>query len=278
MINSESMKTYQNSTLMRGENILIIAPHQLLRPFIANYTFTNPQTMPEQQTVLPSVSSTLVYSVRNGCVTDGLRGVNTKPTLIAEYARQFDFMFLIEFHAAGLYPFLKIDQNLLLNNTFSFEDLSKSINQEILHAFFRADDIDTLKHQLDYIFLSKLDDTVVNPALTFAMNRIVSSRGIIQSKELAGEVYYSEKQLNRLFHKHIGTGIKTFSRIVRMKYAVDLLKQPIGISQLAEVTGHYDPAHFIHDFKDVYGITPKEYVGKMSIFYNDPFKLEMYNE
>jgi len=277
MITEESMKKYQHSALMRSENFLVVAPHQLLRPFIANYTFTDPRTMPEQQTILPSASSSLVYSIRNNSIIDGLRGVNTKPTQIADYARQFDFMFLIEFHSAGLYPFIKVDQNLLLNNALSFGDLSKSINQEILHAYFDSDNIDTLKYKLDCIFLSRLDDSAINPALTFAMKKIISKRGIIRSKELAGEVYYSEKQLNRLFHQQIGAGIKSFSRIVRMKHAIDLLKYPIGISQLAEISGHYDSSHFIHDFKDVYGITPTEYVGKMSIFYNDPFKLKRYN-
>lgn len=278
MIAKESIKAYKQPSLIRDENTLIVAPHELLRPFIANYTFTNPQSMPEQQTVLPSVSSTLVYSVGSNCFVNGLRGVNTKPTQIADYARRFDFMFLIEFHSAGLYPFVKIDQNQLLNGAFSFEDLSKSINQQITHAYMGSDSIDKLKHSLDYIFLSNLDDTAINPALTFAMKAIMSKSGLVSSKELAGEVYYSEKQLNRLFHRHIGAGIKTFSRIVRMKRAVELLKNPIGLSQLAEMTGHYDPSHFIHDFKDVYDITPTEYVDKMSIFYNDPFKLEVYNK
>ena len=277
MITKESMKAYQHPAIMRDENSLIVAPHKLLRPFIANYTFTDPRTMLEQQAVLPSASSTLVYSIGNNRIIDGLRGVNTKPTNIGNYASQFDFMFLIEFHSAGLYPFIKIDQNLLLDNAFSFGDLSKSINQQIIHAYFSSDNIDMLKHNLDSIFLSTLDDAVINPALTFAMKKIMSNRGIVRSKELAESVYYSEKQLNRLFHKHVGTGIKTFSRIVRMKHAIDLLNNPIGISQLSEITGHYDPPHFVHDFKEIYGMTPKEYTEKMSIFYNDPFKLEVYN-
>ncbi|WP_460645371.1 helix-turn-helix domain-containing protein [Lacrimispora brassicae] len=66
--------------------------------------------------------------------------------------------------------------------------------------------------------------------------------------------------------------------MVRMKYAVDLLSRPITLSQLSEITGHYDPSHFVHDFKDVYGLTPTEYIRKMSLFYNDPFKLKSYNK
>ncbi len=103
--------------------------------------------------VMPSVSSTLVYSIGSNGIINGLRGVNTKPTVIGGYARQFDFMFLIEFHSAGLYPFIKVDQSLLLNGSFSFEELSKSLNQEITEAYYRSNDISILKYNLDNIFL-----------------------------------------------------------------------------------------------------------------------------
>lgn len=273
MITKENLLTYQYPAIFTDENNVVVAPHQLLRPFIANYTFTSPRTMPEQQIVLPSASSTLAYSIGNDGIISGLRGVNTKPTIIGSYARQFEFMFLIEFHSAGLYPFIKIDQNLLLDNSFSFDELSKSLNREITEAYYLSDDIRMLKHRLDIIFLSRLDDTAINSTFVYAMKKILESKGVIQIKGLADDVYYSEKQLNRLFQKYVGTGVKTFSRIVRMKRAVDLLSKPLNISELIEITGHYDYAHFIHDFKDIYEVTPKEYMSKMSLFYNDPFKL-----
>lgn len=278
MIGSESIKQYKYPAIYRDINSLVILPHELLRPYIANYTFTNPITMPIQQVVLPSVSNTLVYSVNDKGIVSGLRGVNTKPTIIGGFASQFNFMFLIEFHSAGFYPFLKIEQDIFLNNTFSFEDLSRSMNQKIIDSFFISEDIETLIEKLDAIFLSTLDLSAVNSTLSYSMNRIIAERGIILTKALAGEVYYSEKQLNRIFNKHIGTNVKTFSRIVRMKHAIDLIDNQTSLMQLAEITGHFDTAHFVHDFKDIYGITPGEYSSKVSIFYNDPYKLSSYNE
>lgn len=273
MIGKESILTYPYPAAMRNESSVVVAPHELLRPFIANYTFTTPRTMPEQTTVLPSASSTLVCSAGSNCIINRLRGVNTKPTMIGSYARQFDFMFLVEFHSAGLYPFIKIDQSQLLDSSFSFDELSASLNKQITEAYYLSSDISMLTHRLDNIFLQMLDDTVINSTFGYAMKEIIECKGVTRIKELADDVYYSEKQLNRLFQKYVGTGIKTFSRIVRMKHAVDLLSKPINTSEIVEITKHFDYAHFIHDFKDIYGITPKEYVNKMSFFYNDPFKL-----
>ncbi len=272
-ITEENQSLYQYTVTGAGGNIIFVAPHELLRPYISNYTFTFPRTMLENQMVLPSASSTLVYAIGNGKVISGLRSVNTKPTTIGRYARQFDFMFLIEFHPAGLYPFLKINQNLLVDNVFAFEDMSKLLNQQITEAYYSSKNIDIMKHKLDRIFLSKLDDNVIHSAFVYAMKMIVESKGVIRIKALAQDVYYSEKQLNRLFQKYVGTGVKTFSRIVRMKRAVDLLNDSVNTASLFETTGHYDYSHFAHDFKALYGITPKEYISNMSLFYNDPFKL-----
>lgn len=142
-----------------------------------------------------------------------------------------------------------------------------------MESYFLSNSICELKQKLDMIFLLQLDTTIINTSVAYTMKRIQSGKGLIQVKDLANEVFYSEKQLNRLFQKTIGTNIKTFSRIVRINHAAHLLKQPIAISQIAEQLGHYDTAHFAHDFKDIYGLTPIDYIQKMSFFYNDPFKL-----
>lgn len=68
------------------------------------------------------------------------------------------------------------------------------------------------------------------------MKRIIERKGVVRVEKLADDVFYSEKQLNRLFQKYVGTGVKTFSRIVRMKRAVDLLNDSINMSRLVEIT------------------------------------------
>lgn len=271
MLNKESI--YQSLLPKINANMIVTRPHPLLRPYIANYTFTDPSTMPEQQAILPTISTTLVCTFQNGQFTAGLRGVNTKPTVIADYARQFDFMFLVEFHAAGFYPFLKIDQHHLTDDGFLFSDLDPILHKKIAEAYYTANDILDLVDNLNIIFLARISEIEINPTFRIAFEKILDSNGTIRVKDLANETYYSEKHLNRLFMKYAGVKIKTCSRIVRMKKAVDLLNTRPNIGLLFEETGHHDYAHFVHDFSAIYGITPKEYLDKMSLFYNDPYKL-----
>ena len=82
MLNKENI--YKSSFSTINGNMIILSPHPLLRPYIANYTFTDPSKMHPQQTILPTISSTLVCTFQNGQFTAGLRGVNTKHKLRSE--------------------------------------------------------------------------------------------------------------------------------------------------------------------------------------------------
>ena len=278
MITNDQITTCQGSALFRGSSIIMLPPHLLLSPYISNYTITCPLGMDWEQSVMPTASTTLVYSIGASDIIGGLRGVNTVPCNIGGYAAQIPLLILVEFHPAGLYPFVRHNQHELLDRSVLFEDLSTVIDRQIKEALLRYNTITELTEALDDIFLSHLDPDRINDTLTFAMNEIIRNKGMIKGQELADLACYSERHLNRLFRQHIGTGIKTFSRIMRLKYVLDLLgDQAIPAAGILEQTGYYDPSHFVRDFREIVGMTPGEYRARMSVFYNDPFKLNGYN-
>ncbi len=67
MLNKESIT--KSSLPKVSQDYIVVALHQSLRPYIANYTFTNPSTMSEQQTILPTISTTLVCTFQDGQFT-----------------------------------------------------------------------------------------------------------------------------------------------------------------------------------------------------------------
>lgn len=277
MLNFEMIRHYAGDRLFfQTDRMMIFSPHPALRSHIASYTLTDPSEMPEQETVLPTVSNTLVYSINEAEMIGGLRGVNTEPTIIGEYAKRFPFLLLVEFQPGGFYPFSGIKQQLLVNQGFDFETLLPVIDSKIRVGYQRSNAVDDLLVELDRIFLEQLDDSLRNPAIHYAMEKVVHSRGMISCKSLAAEVFYSEQQLNRLFRTQVGVNVHQFSRIVRLKTTLHLLEQSQSLMEMAVKTGHYDAAHYSRDFKQIYQMTPREYQKKMSIFYNDPFKLSSY--
>lgn len=73
MISLESMRRYRGAVLMGGGSFLYLPPHQALQSYIANYTITfpTPQTMPEDYTILPTASTTLIIAVVDRCRSTG---------------------------------------------------------------------------------------------------------------------------------------------------------------------------------------------------------------
>lgn len=223
MIAKRSIGACQLPALYRDENNLVLPPHPLLRPAIANYTFSCPLDMPAGQVVLPSASTTLVYAIGDCAVRGGLRGVNTRPVQIAGFSRRFAFLVLVEFHSAGLYQFAGGDQSELLNCSFAAADINGQIDRKILETLYQYDDIAAIRDQPDCIFLSRFSPGGLPPAVNRAMIR--AGHGQIPCRQIAGEVHYSERQLSRLFRRCVGTGVKEFCRVTRMQYALDLLKK-----------------------------------------------------
>lgn len=270
------LQDYTQSTLLRGDGFLYIPPHPRLQPYISNYTVTFPtqSAMSDQYTILPSASATLVFSIRGQHIINGLSGVSTKACVVGEHANRFDFLLLIEFHPLGLHPFLKTDQHELADASVPMDALAPMVCSDIEHAIWDENDVPGLIMALNRIFLSRLDGTGLHGTVAAAFDRIIAQKGNVRSRTIADDVFYSERQLNRLFQQHLGIPIKMLARIVRLNHALRLMQHPVAsLAQTAELAAYFDQAHFIHDFKALCGITPQRYLENASIYYNENFKL-----
>lgn len=73
----------------------------------------------------------------------------------------------------------------------------------------------------------------------------------------------SPRQLRRLFAFYVGDSAKTFSKVVRFQHVLHAMPPVARLRQdsVADV-GYYDQAHFIKEFKDLYGVTPGQVFGR----------------
>ena len=276
MITQKDLQNYRGPSLMRSESFLYLRPHPALRPYLSHYTITFPQrnAQTQQYTIMPTASSTMVFSVGGGEIVSGLRGVNTKACHVGAFANQFHMLLLVEFHPGGLYPFLPVEQDLLLDSGLALDDLNQQLDGDIRQILDASADVAPLIAGLNALFLTRLEGFGQIPALQEALFTILAAKGQMESHELSRRLHYSQKQLHRLFQRHIGTGIKTFSRIVRTNHALRLMDAASpSLLQIAHQSGYFDQPHFIRDFKAICGVSPGEYLKNKSIFYNETFKL-----
>ena len=71
------------------------------------------------------------------------------------------------------------------------------------------------------------------------------------------------RQLERKFAKQIGISPKQLGKVIRLQTALKMLlnKKAESLTDIAYESEYYDQAHFIKDFKEFTGTSPKEFLG-----------------
>lgn len=100
------------------------------------------------------------------------------------------------------------------------------------------------------------------PLVSHMLDRIAETRGTIQVEELAEELNYSTRHINRLFIEALGYGPKSFCRFVRVQCTLSEIRKKPGRNNSAFIqkTSYSDQAHFQREFKSFTGLTPKQYI------------------
>jgi len=98
-------------------------------------------------------------------------------------------------------------------------------------------------------------------ALVLAIEMMENYLGPPRSlSNLANAAGLGERQLNRLFHKRLGTSAMKFYRILRLNKGKDLLRNStLNITEIALSLGFSSSAHFTTSFSSFFDLTPTEF-------------------
>jgi transcriptional regulator GlxA family with amidase domain len=81
---------------------------------------------------------------------------------------------------------------------------------------------------------------------------------------LAHELGLCRRTLERRFLARVGLTPKRYARTVRLDYAMRLMRPrpAVPLSEIAYATGYCDQAHMNEDFRELGGVTPREYLAE----------------
>jgi AraC-like DNA-binding protein len=120
------------------------------------------------------------------------------------------------------------------------------------------------------LFLSRQIEEVKHASIIRSVQSICIQHGNVNIQHLSNQISLSQRQFERNFKDLVGFSPKTFSRLVRFKAIVDNYRaENKTMTEMAYDFGYYDQSHFIQDFKQFSGYSPKPYFdGRASdIFY-----------
>jgi len=110
-------------------------------------------------------------------------------------------------------------------------------------------------------FTAKLNARVRElPVIFRSIHTVLANKGTLAVESLAAEHNISKRQFERRFKDLAGLSPKLYSRVVRFQAATQFkLSGTRDLTEIAYACGYYDQSHFINDFREFSGYTPKEY-------------------
>jgi AraC-like DNA-binding protein len=167
---------------------------------------------------------------------------------------------LVIFKETGAAGFLKhpvhelFNESLSLGHFFSRAELSET-EEKLALANEDRQRISIIEQLLIRHLYNQSEDLLVVKAISY----IKQNQGTVRIAELARDLNISQSPLEKRFRKIVGSSPKKFASIVRVKNVMAALKHH-NYQEAIFLSGYYDQAHLIRDFKTFTGITPEQYV------------------
>lgn len=184
--------------------------------------------------------------------------------------------FAARFYPYGFANFVEIPINQLANKETPLhilfgEQASKTLANQVNQATDTAQRIKILENFL----IDKLNESsTIDNIVKKTVDTLLETKGTSSINKILGDELSKRRQLERNFAKQIGISPKQLGKMIRLQATLKLLlnQQGENLTEIGYESDYYDQAHFIKDFKEFTGTTPKDFLGddKMalsSIFY-----------
>ena len=265
---------------MKGK---IFQPSEDLKEFVMCYwtlDFPREET-PQINTIVPDGTMKLIFHYGDlywHHPENGNRFLQPRCFLIGQLTRPYIVepdgdtgTFVVRFHPNGFIPFTTIPIKELENKPISLNKLFGKEGDELEQGIINANStVDRIKIAENFLLARLIDSKTIDNIIKTTVDTILETKGQISVTELSQRNQIHRRQLVRKFSKIIGLSPKQLSKTIRLQSTLkSLLNQKKSrLTDLAYDNEYYDQSHFIKDFKEFTGLSPKE-------FYGDDLRMSM---
>jgi hypothetical protein len=144
-----------------------------------------------------------------------------------------------------------------LNRVFG-ETLANDLEHKIVNATSTRQRIEIVD---DFLLHRLKEEIIVDSILKSTIDAILATKGAVPINSILKGDLSKRRQLERNFSKQVGLSPKQLGRVIRLQAALKMLlnQQSESLTKIAYESQYFDQAHFIKDFKEFTGISPKEF-------------------
>lgn len=110
---------------------------------------------------------------------------------------------------------------------------------------------------VEHFLLARMDRKQEDLLVQMACKALNEANGGLPIAALAKTLGLTKRTLERRFQNHIGTSPKKYARIVRLRSALGRRPSLPSWADVAYALGYFDQSHMIHDFQELYGLSPE---------------------
>lgn len=262
------------------------APNIALSDFVKRYWTLEGErdNIPVKNTIIPDGTMKLIFHYgdtykhhsKSGEITVlpkcFLIGQLTKPYVIEPTGVTGSFV--VQFKPNGFLPFTAIPIKDMENTAVPlhklFGEKGKLLGEQILNANHTAERIQIIEA---FLFKELADKKTVDTIVKATIETIFSANGQFSVNQFSKENNVNRRQLARKFSSTIGLSPKQLAKTIRIQNTLKALlnEELTTLTNLAYENEYFDQAHFIKEFKEFTGLTPKEFFGddlKMSLIFD----------
>lgn len=261
-------------------------PSQELRTLVKCYwTLESPkEENPQRQTIVPDGCMEMIFhygDLYKQYIENGNSIVQPRCFVIGQLSQPLQIeptgetgIFSVRFHPEGFLPFATIPIKEMENSAVSLEILYGKYGQEIEQKILNTNSTSEKMNLIEAFLLNRLANTeAIDCIIKSTIETILTANGQFTVDELSEQNNINRRQLERKFSSTVGLSPKQLSKTIRLQATLKILlnKKFTSLTALAYEGEYYDQAHFIKDFKEFTGLTPKEFYGDnltmSSLFY-----------
>lgn len=262
-------------------------PNSDLAPFVKCYwTLESPkEKTPARNTIVPDGCMKLIFhygDLYRHYPKNGNSETLPKCFLIGQLTQPYEVeptgetgTFFVCFHPNGFLPFTNTPIREMENTAVPLNEIFGTDGQEIGHKILNAHSTSERINLIQAFLTDRLTDTkTVDHIVKSTVETILTANGQVSVTELSKQNNINRRQLVRKFSSVIGLSPKQLSKTIRIQATLKALltKEVTSFTELAYQNEYFDQAHFIKDFKEFTGLTPKEFYGdslKMSLVFDN---------
>lgn len=173
--------------------------------------------------------------------------------------------FAICFYPIGFVNFIQTSlKNLVDKETPISELFGQEEACELERQMINATDSQQRITIIESFLLKKLNEkNTISHIVKSTVDALLKTKGTTPINAILKDNISKRRQLERSFIKQVGISPKQLSKAIRLQATLNLLlnKKSETLTDIAYESEYFDQNHFIKDFKDLVGVTPKEFIG-----------------